>query len=91
LQARDIPVLGELLDAIVICVSTLARIVRHPFGFVHEISFDDPDETRRAFKFLGAGIAFGYLLLSPALRKHSFEVSELLFGVLVLFRLLRWR
>jgi hypothetical protein len=88
MQARDIPVLGGLLDAIIIFASTLTRIIRHPFGFVHEISFEDPEETRRAFKFLGAGIAFGYLLLSPALRKHSFEVSEFLFGVLVLFRLL---
>lgn len=88
MHARDIPVLGGLFDAVIIFAYTLGRIVRHPFGFVHEIRFDDPEEPRRAFKFVGAGIAFGYLLISPALSKHSFEVSEFLFGVLVLIRLL---
>jgi hypothetical protein len=88
MHARDIPVLGELYDAVSIYACTLGRIVRHPFGFVQGIRFDDPDEPKRAFKFLGAGIAFGYLLISPALNKHHFQVSEPPFGVLVLFRLL---
>ncbi len=88
MHARDIPVLGELIDAVIIFASTLWRIVWHPFGFVQDIRFQDPSEPRRAFKFLGAGIAFGYLIISPALSKYNFAVSELLFGAIVLFRLL---
>ena len=88
MDLRDIPVLGELFDAVIIFISTMGRIVRHPFDFVHEIHFEDPQEQRRAYKFIGAGIAFGYLLISPALIKHSLTVNEIPFGVLVLFRLL---
>ena len=88
MHARDIPVLGDLIDAAFIFAVTLGRIGRHPFGFVHAISFDGPMAPRRAFKFIGAGIAFAYLIISPALSKHSFEISELRFGVVVLLRLL---
>jgi hypothetical protein len=88
MHARDIPVLGDLIDASVIFVVTLGRIGRHPFGFVHGISFDDPMAPKRAFKFIGAGIALAYLIISPAMSKHSFEVSEFRFGLVVLLRLL---
>jgi hypothetical protein len=88
MHARDVPVLGDLIDATVIFATTLIRIGRHPFGFVHAISFDDPLAPRRAFKFIGAGIAFAYLIFSPALSKHNFEVSEFRFGIVVLLRLL---
>ena len=87
MNARDIPVFGGLFDTLIILAVTLRRIARHPFGFVHEIRFDDPEEMSRAFKFIGAGIAVGYLLISPALSKHTFQINELLFGALVLFRL----
>ena len=88
MHARDIPVLGGLIDSVVVYAATLGRIARHPFGFVRTIPFDDPQEPARAFKFIGAGIALAYLILSPALSKHGFAVGELLFGVLVLLRLL---
>jgi len=88
MHARDVPVLGDLIDAAVIFATTLIRIGRHPFGFVHAISFDDPFAARRAFKFIGAGIAFAYVIISPALSKHNFEVSEFRFGIVVLLRLL---
>ena len=88
MHARDVPVLGDLIDAVVVFATTLIRIGRHPFGFVHAISFDDPLAPRRAFKFIGAGIAFAYLIISPALSKHNFEVSEFRFGIVVLLRLL---
>jgi hypothetical protein len=88
MHARDVPVLGDLIDAAVIFTTTLIRIGRNPFGFVHAICFDDPVATRRAFKFIGAGIAFAYMIISPALSKHNFEVSELRFGIVVLLRLL---
>lgn len=88
MHARDIPVLGDLIEATVLFATTLIRIGQHPFGFVHAISFEDPVATRRAFKFIGAGIAFAYLIISPALSKHNFELSEFRFGIVVLLRLL---
>ncbi len=88
MHARDIPVLGGLLDAVIVYASTVSRFVRRPFGFVDEIRFDDPEELKRASKFLGAGIALAYLFITPALSKHRFEVSEFLFGVVALLRLL---
>jgi hypothetical protein len=88
MHARDIPVLGDLIDAAVVFAITLIRIGRHPFGFVHSVCFDNAIATRRAFKFIGAGIAVAYMIISPALSKHGFEVSELRFGIIVLLRLL---
>jgi hypothetical protein len=88
MQARDIPVFGDILDAAVLYASTVARIARHPLAFVHTIGFDDPGAVRRGFKFLGAGIAVAYLILTPALSRHGFEVGELRFGFVVLVRLL---
>ena len=88
MHARDIPVLGEIIDSAIVYATTLARIARHPFGFVHTIAFDDPDALRRAFKFIGAAIALGYLIIGPALARHSFDVGELRFGVVILMRLL---
>jgi hypothetical protein len=87
MHARDIPVLGGLIDSVIVYLTTLGQIVRHPFGFVHGIAFDDPEALRRAFKFIGAAIALAYLLIVPALTKHGFEVSQLRFGVVVLLRL----
>ena len=87
-HARDIPVLGGLIDSVLVFAATLGRIVRHPFGFVRTIAFDDPHEPARAFKFIGAGIALAYLILTPALSRHGFAVGELVFGVVVLLRLL---
>ena len=87
MHARDIPVLGGLIDSVIVYLTTLWQIVRHPFGFVHGIAFDDPDALRRAFKFIGAAIALAYLLIAPALTKHGFGVSQLRFGVVVLLRL----
>jgi hypothetical protein len=86
-HARDIPVVGGLIDTLVVYAVTLARIARHPFGFVHAIAFDDPEALRGAFKFLGAAIALAYLILTPALTRHGFAVSQLRFGVVVLLRL----
>lgn len=88
MHARDIPVVGGLLDTAFVFFETLARIARHPFGFVHTIPFNDPEEPRRAFKFIGAGIALAYLILTPALSRHGYQVGELLFGAVVLLRLL---
>ena len=88
MHARDIPILGDLIDSVVVFSATLGRIARNPFGFVQTISFDNPLTPKRAFKFIGAGIALAYLIISPALSKHSFEVSEFRFGVVVLLRLL---
>ena len=88
MHARDIPVLGDLIDSAVVYATTLAKIVRHPFGFVHTIAFDDPQALRRAFKFIGAAIALGYLIIGPALTRHGFDVGELRFGVVILLRLL---
>jgi len=88
MHVRDIPVLGDVVDSAVVYVTTLARIVRHPFGFVHTIAFDEPDALRRAFKFIGAAIALGYLIISPALTRHGFDVGELRFGAVILLRLL---
>jgi len=88
MHARDIPVVGGLIDTALDFVSALGRIARHPFGFVHTLAFDDPDEMRRALKFIGAGIAFAYLIISPALNRHGFAIGELMFGVIVLLRLL---
>jgi hypothetical protein len=88
MHARDIPVVGGLLDTVLVFSETLARIARHPFGFVHTIPFDDPQEPRRAFKFIGAGIALAYLILTPAMSRHGYQVGELLFGAVVLLRLL---
>lgn len=88
MYARDIPVVGGLLDTGLTFLETLGRFARHPFGFVHSIPFADPEEPRRAFKFIGAGIALAYLILTPALSRHGYQVGELLFGVLVLLRLL---
>lgn len=88
MHARDIPVVGGLIDTALDFVSTVGRIARHPFGFVCKLAFDDPEEVRRAFKFIGAGIAFAYLILSPALSQHGFAIGELLFGCVVLLRLL---
>jgi hypothetical protein len=87
MHARDIPVVGGLVDTALDFISALARIARHPFGFVHTLAFDDT-ELRRALKFIGAGIAFAYLIISPALNRHGFAVGELLFGIIVLIRLL---
>jgi hypothetical protein len=88
MHAGDIPVLGGLIDSAVVYATTLARIVRHPFGFVHTIAFDAPDALRRAFKFIGAAIALGYLIIGPALTRHDFDMGELRFGLVVLLRLL---
>jgi hypothetical protein len=88
MHARDIPVVGDLVDSAVAYATTLARIARHPFAFVHTIAFDDPQALQRAFKFIGAAIALGYLIIGPALTRHGFDVSELRFGVVVLMRLL---
>ena len=88
MRARDIPVLGDLIDSAVVYATTLARIARHPFGFVHTIAFDDPQALRRAFKFIGAAIALGYLIIGPALTRHGLDVGELRFGVVILLRLL---
>lgn len=88
MHVRDIPVVGELIDTAIVYAATLARIARHPFRFVHTIAFDDPDALRRGFKFIGAAIALGYLIIGPALTRHSFEVGELRFGIVVLLRLL---
>jgi hypothetical protein len=87
MHARDIPVVGGLLDAAILYGGTLARIARHPFRFVHSIAFAEPEEPRRALKFLGAAIAFGYLIMSPALARHGFKASQMQFGVVVLLRL----
>jgi hypothetical protein len=87
MHARDIPVVGGLIDTVVVFATTWARIARHPFKFADGIAFDDPDALRDAFKFLGAAIALGYLIMTPALTRHSFEVSQLKFGVVVLLRL----
>ncbi|HWE17942.1 MAG TPA: hypothetical protein VG758_12290, partial [Hyphomicrobiaceae bacterium] len=65
----------------------MPRIVRHPFGFVHRIAFDDPEALKRAFKFIGAAIALAYLIFAPALTRHAFDVGELQFGVVTLLRL----
>lgn len=88
MHARDIPVVGGILDAVADFGSTLARIARQPFGFVHTIGFGDPREAQRAFRFIGAAIAFAYVIFSPALTRHGSDVSELLFGLFVLLRLL---
>ena len=88
MQARDIPVFGGLLEAAVLYARTVASLARHPFAFVHTIVFDDPGALRRAFKFVGAGIALAYLILTPALTRHGFDVGELRFGFVVLLRLL---
>ena len=52
MDARDIPALGGLLDTVIVYVSTLGRFLRRPFGFVDGIRFDDPEELKRASKFL---------------------------------------
>jgi hypothetical protein len=88
MHARDIPVLGGLIDSAVVYITTLVRIARHPFGFVHTIAFDDPNALRRAFSFLGAAIALGYLIVGPALTRHAFDMGELRFGLVILLRLL---
>ncbi len=88
MNARDIPVLGDLCNSVIEFVTTLRRIAPHPFAFVHTISFDDPEELKRAFKFIGAGIALAYLVITPALSKYDRGVNEFLFGSLVLFRIL---
>jgi hypothetical protein len=88
MHARDIPVVGDLIDSALVYTNTLPQIVRHPFGFVHSIAFDDPETPRRAFKFIGAAIALGYLIVGPALTRHGFEVGELRFGIVILLRLL---
>ena len=88
MHARDIPIVGEVIDGAMVFAVTTAQVARHPFRFVCAIAFDDPAETKRAFKFLGAGIALAYLILWPAMSRHGFEVSEFRFGVLVLLRLL---
>jgi hypothetical protein len=87
MHVRDIPVLGDVIDSAIAYVTTLARIVRHPFGFVHGIAFDDPEALKRAFKFIGAAIALAYVIIAPALTRHDFDVGELRFGVVVLLRL----
>ncbi len=88
MHVRDIPVLGDVIDSGIVYASTLARFIRHPFAFVHTIAFDDPNALRRAFKFIGAAIALGYLIIGPALTRHSLDVGELRFGIVVLLRLL---
>jgi len=88
MHVRDVPVLGDVIDSAVVYAATLARIARHPFRFVHTIAFDERDALRRAFKFIGAAIALGYLIIGPALTRHGFEVGELRFGVVILLRLL---
>ncbi len=87
MHVRDIPVLGDVIDSAIVYVTTLARIVRHPFGFVYTLAFDDTQVLKRAFKFIGAAIALAYLIIAPALTRHDFDVGELRFGVVVLLRL----
>src|SRR5262245_42151194 len=88
MHARDIPVVGDLIDSAAIYATTLARIARHPFGFASTIAFNEPQALRRAFKFIGAAIALGYLIIGPALTRHGFDIGELRFGVVILLRLL---
>jgi hypothetical protein len=87
MHARDIPVVGGLIDTVMVYATTLLQVVRHPFGFVRGLAFDDPQALPRAFRFLGAAIALGYLIMTPALTRHGFEAGRLGFGVLVLLRL----
>ena len=87
MHVRDIPVLGDVINSAIVYVTTLARIVRHPFGFVHTLAFDDPEALKRAFKFIGAAIALAYLIIAPALTRHDLDMGELRFGVLILLRL----
>jgi hypothetical protein len=87
MHVRDIPILGDLIDTGIVYAATSVGIVRHPFAFVHGIAFDDPVALKRAFKFIGAAIALAYLIMTPALVRHGFDVGELQFGVLVLMRL----
>jgi hypothetical protein len=87
MHARDIPILGGLIDTVVVFATTSAGIVRHPFAYVHGIAFTDPEALKRAFKFIGAAIALTYLIMTPALVRHGFDVGELQFGALVLMRL----
>jgi hypothetical protein len=86
-HARDLPVVGDVVDSVIVFATTVPRIVRHPFGFVHSIAFDDPEALKRAFKFIGAAIALSYLIFAPALTRHRFDVGELQFGVVTLLRL----
>jgi hypothetical protein len=37
-HARDLPVVGDVVDSAIVFATTMPRIVRHPFGFVHRIS-----------------------------------------------------
>jgi hypothetical protein len=87
MHVRDIPILGNLIDTGVVFATTTVGIVRHPFAYVHGIAFDDPEALKRAFKFVGAAIALAYLIMTPALVRHGFDVGEVQFGVLVLLRL----
>lgn len=87
MHVRDIPILGGLIDTGVVFATTAVGIVRHPFAYVHGIAFDDPEALKRAFKFIGAAIALAYLIMTPALVRHGFDVGELQFGILVLMRL----
>lgn len=88
MHVRDLPVIGEMIDAALVYVSTLWRIVQRPFAFVHTIDFASDEERRRALKFLGAAIPLGYVIFSPALRQHAFAMGEILFGVIALLRFL---
>jgi hypothetical protein len=87
MHLRDIPILGGLIDTGVVFATTSVGIVRRPFAYVHGIAFDDPEALKRALKFIGAAVAVTYLIMTPALVKHGFDVGELQFGALVLMRL----
>jgi hypothetical protein len=87
MRIEEIPVIGDVLDAAVFYVASLARILRRPFGFVDSLDFAAAGTVSDASRFLGIGIAVGYTLFTAALTAHDFQLSEFSFGLVVLLRL----
>jgi hypothetical protein len=74
-KASELPIIGEIFEAIEILNAQLWSIIRHPLKFTKQIDFHDPAEQKKALKFFFAAVVVDFLINIPAFIVHNYDIS----------------
>jgi hypothetical protein len=75
LRITELPIIGEVFEAIEIFRVQLWSIIRHPFKTIEQIDFNDNAEQRRAFKLFFAATLIKYWINIPVFVSTEWTMS----------------